>query len=118
MIPGKNETEDKTGTADASGGKGQVEDILGEARKSGALQPLEEYMRAEGIEGSAEDVMRAAQLNDATHGKTPEELVAMCKEDPDLIPSLLGSEPENTGGFVSPDDMMQKKRREAMNETE
>lgn len=83
------------------------------AKEQGLLQGLEDYLKSEGVEASVEDVVRAAQRDDRTHGKKPEELVRMFTEDPTILEDLVGAGvPKTFEPVESADDVMNRKLKE------
>lgn len=95
------------------------ENLLDKAEASGALQPVEAALKAEGAELSARDAMKYAQFDDRTKEKPPEELAAMIAEDPSLIADLIAEKEKAEGGEAAesehknPNAMMEERMKSA-----
>ena len=98
-----------------------VDKLLDDAEGSGKLAPLEKLIEDHGWSTSAKDLLAKAQLDDRTHGKTPEELASMLEADDSLYDDIEASgpggamekgkaafgrgEPEPEGDDVDPEDV-------------
>lgn len=83
----------------AAGGAMQedVVSMLDAAEKAGALKPLDQYAKEEGLPCSGRELLQYAQNVPETHGKKPEELVAMFRENPDLADEVLAAKQSAKG---------------------
>lgn len=106
-------TEGGEDPAPGTPGPEAAQKVLAIAKEQGLLEPLEDYLKAEGVEATVEEVVLAAQKDDRTHGKKPAELVQMFTEDPAILEDLVGyGTPKTFEPVESADDMMNRKMKE------
>lgn len=63
--------------------------LLADAEAGGKLEPLKAYFQEEGLSEDPKEILKLAQEDDRTRGKSPEELVSMLKADDALMGDLL-----------------------------
>lgn len=98
---------------DVEGVENQINDVLDQADKSGALSVLEPHVAASGCKDT-KDLMRKAQALPETRGKPPEELASMLSSDPALAQKIGGG----VGGEDAKKPMSYKDKINAMREAE
>jgi hypothetical protein len=88
--------------------------VVGEAAASGKTKPIEDFLKNEGLKYDLTAFMTAASKNSTTGGKSPEEIVRILTDEPDVLEDILndldaeGGNPEEVEEAKEPgeyDDM-------------
>lgn len=80
-----------------SGLKDAAKKVVGAASAEGKTKPIEDFLKNEGLNYDLSDFMLAASKNPTTGGKSPEEIVQILMDEPDVLEDIL-SELDAQGG--------------------